>query len=105
MNVFMEFLSEYGPTMLYTIISGIISYIAIRIKNIYTNYTNEKVKESIVKNCVKATEQIYANLSGEQKYEKALEAIKEMMQAKKIDITDFEIKMLVEAACNELNKA
>lgn len=57
-----------------------------------------------MKTCVRAVEQIYTDLHGEEKLNKCIEAASAMLGEKNIVITDIEIRMLIEAAVNEFNK-
>ena len=84
------FISEYG-----TIVA----------KRLYTKYVNDKIKQAVAKTVVQAVEQIYKDLHGEEKLNKALEAASEMLAEKGITITDLEMRMLLEAALAEFNRA
>lgn len=46
----------------------------------------------------------YKDLHGEEKYNKVVESVSEMLLEKGITITELELKMLVEAAVGEFNK-
>lgn len=105
MNLINEFISEYGVTILYGIVMGIAGYIGIVAKNLWTKYINDKTKEDVAKTCVKAVEQIYKDLHGDKKLQKALESASEMLVSKNITITDIELRMLIESAVAEFNNA
>ncbi len=99
------FISEYGTTILYAILTALAGYIGIVAKRLYTKYVNDKTKQAVAKTVVQAVEQIYTDLHGEDKLNKALEAASEMLAEKGITITDLEMRMLIEAALAEFNKA
>ena len=99
------FISEYGTTILYAILTALAGYIGIVAKRLYTKYVNDKTKQAVAKTVVQAVEQIYKDLHGEEKLNKALEAASEMLAEKGITITDLEMRMLIEAALAEFNKA
>lgn len=99
------FISEYGTTILYAILTALAGYIGIVAKRIYTKYVNDKTKQAVAKTVVQAVEQIYKDLHGEEKLNKALEAASEMLAEKGITITDLEMRMLIEAALAEFNRA
>lgn len=101
--VFNEFINTYGATILYSILTAIAGYIGIALKNLYTKYVNDKTKKDVVRTCVKAVEQIYTDLHGEDKLNKCIESVSAMLCDKGITITDIEIRMLIEAAVKELN--
>ncbi len=100
-----EFISTYGTTILYSILTAIAGYLGIVIKNLYTKYINDKTKQDVAKTVVKAVEQMYKDLHGEEKLQKALEAASDMLLTKGITISDIELRMLVEAAVAEFNDA
>ena len=99
------FISEYGTTILYAFLTALAGYIGIVAKRLYTKYVNDKTKQAVAKTVVQAVEQIYKDLHGEEKLNKALEAASEMLAEKGITITDLEMRMLIEAALAEFNKA
>lgn len=98
------FISEYGTTILYAVLTALAGYIGIVAKRLYTKYVNDKTKQAVAKTVVQAVEQIYKDLHGEEKLNKALEAASEMLAEKGITITDLEMRMLIEAALAEFNK-
>lgn len=105
MELFKEFVSAYGTTILYSVLTAIAGYIGIVVKNLYQKYVNDKTKKDVVKTCVSAVEQLYKDLHGEEKYGKAVEAAADMLADKGITITELEIRMLIEAAVSEFNNA
>ena len=105
MELFNEFISTYGTTILYSILTAIAGYLGIVVKNLYTKYINDKTKQDVAKTCVKAVEQIYKDLHGEEKLQKALEAASDMLLTKNISISDIELRILIEAAVAEFNDA
>lgn len=105
MEFLKEFISVYGTTILYSILTAIAGYLGIVVKNIYQKYINDKTKQDVAKTCVKAVEQIYKDLHGEEKLQKALEAASEMLANKGITISDLEMRILIEAAVAEFNDA
>lgn len=99
------FISEYGTTILHAVLTALAGYIGIVAKRLYTKYVNDKTKQAVAKTVVQAVEQIYKDLHGEEKLNKALEAASEMLAEKGITITDLEMRMLIEAALAEFNRA
>ena len=104
MNIFQEFINNYGTQILYAIFMAIAGYLGVVVKNLYQKYVNDSTKKAVVKTCVQAVEQLYKNLHGEEKYNKVVESVAEMLNEKGITITDIEMKMLIEAAVGEFNK-
>lgn len=105
MNFMKEFISVYGTTILYSILTAIAGYIGIVVKNLYQKYINDKTKQDVAKTVVQAVEQMYKDLHGDEKLQKALEAASDMLMTKGISISDIELRMLIEAAVAEFNDA
>ena len=109
MELFNNFMLEYGTSVLYTIVSAVITalagYIGMFIKNTYEKLAKDKITKEVIHTCVKATEQLYKDLHGEEKLSKCMEAASEMLASKGIIITTFELQILIEAALAEFNKA
>ena len=105
MEILKEFMNEYATTILYAIVTAIAGYIGIVLKNIYQKYVNDKTKKAVAKTVVNAVEQLYKDLHGQEKYDKAVEAMSQMLSDKGITISDIEIKMLIEAAVAEFNNS
>ena len=103
--MFAEFINQYGLSLIYAIITGIAGYLGIVIKNLVTKYLNDKTKRDIAKTTVKYVEQVYKDLHGEEKLMQALTAASEMLAEKGITVTELEMRVLIEAAVAEFNKA
>lgn len=103
--MFLDFINEYGTTILYAVITAVGSYIGIVAKNLYTKYINDKTKENVAKTVVQAVEQIYKELHGEEKLNVALDSAADMLEQKGISVTELELRMLIEAAVGEFNEA
>ena len=103
--MFSDFVNQYGTSILYTVLTAIFGYVGIVAKNLYTKYINDKTKQSVVKTVVQGVEQMYKDLRGDEKLDKALEAASEMLEEKGIAISGFELRMLIEAALAEFNGA
>ena len=103
--MFAEFINSYGTQILYTLVTAIAGYIGIVVKNLVKKYINDKTKKEVAKNAVQFVEQVYKNLHGEDKLIEALKAASEMLMEKGITITELEMRVLIEAAVAEFNKA
>lgn len=101
--MFNEFVSQYGMEILNTVIIAIIGYVGVVIKNIYNKYVNTEIKQSVVKTCVKATEQLYSDIHGEEKLNKCIEYASSILAEKGISVSEIELRMLVESAVKEMN--
>ncbi len=83
-----------------TIITGVIGYLGIRIKNLYQSLVQDRIKKDIIEKTVEYVEQTSKNLTCEEKKKKALEKSLEWLNEKKISISDTELEILIESAVN-----
>lgn len=104
MKFVFEFIQQYGIGIMCTILTGIAGFLGAQIKRIYERVTADDTKKKVVETVVKAVEQMYHDMDGETKKQKAIEGIRDMLEVKGITIADIEIEMLIEAAVSEFNK-
>ena len=100
-----EILNYIILPVLTTIITGVVGYIGVKIKGILEKMAIDKTKRDAAETCVRAVEQLYKQLHGEEKYNKCVSELTEMLSEKGIIITELEIKMLIEAAVQKLNES
>ena len=105
MKVVLEFLSQYGYILAYTALTAIAGVLGAQVKKLYDRMTADDTKRKVVETCVKAVEQLYQDLSGQEKLEKAKENILAILQSKDIAISEIEMDMLIEACVAEFNLA
>lgn len=98
----MDLLQNYLFEILATIITALASFIGLTIKNAYTKYINTKTKKEIVKDTVNYVEQVFKNIHGEEKLNKAKEKSLEWLKQKGIKISETELEILIESAVNSL---
>lgn len=99
-----EFVNIVLLPILSTVLTAVIAYVGVKLKDLLERSENDKAKLNAAKTCVQAVEQLYKDLHGEEKYDKCVEGLTEMLGEKGITVTEIEIKMLVESAVRELNK-
>ena len=106
-----NFLNEYGIlSMVITAVVGAVgTALGLFFKRLYTNTIGDKIKLDTVKEIarvvVKFVEQVYKDIHGEEKLNKALEAFAEMLNNKGITISDLEMRVYLESALAEFNNA
>lgn len=104
-----DFFTLYGNDILYLIVTavvtGVCGWLGVQIKNLADKYLNDKTKRDVAKTVVRAVEQVYKDLHGKEKLDKALESASQMLREKGISVTELELRMLIEAAVAEFNKA
>ncbi len=96
--MFELFIEQYGMEILSTIIIAVFGYLGMQAKMMYERHINTKEKQAVVETVCKAVNQIYKDLNGEEKKQKALENISAMLAEKGITITELEMEMLIESA-------
>lgn len=103
MNILNAFISEYGLLIIYTLLTAFAGFIGTQIKRLYEKHINTDRKRKVVETCVKAVEQLYHDLDGAEKLEKAKENILAMLSQESIEITELEMDMLIESVVAEFN--
>lgn len=96
-------LTEYLMEIVTALLSLFFTWLGVTLKGLYTKHVNTQIKKDVVNTVVEAVEQIYKDLHGEEKLDKAFEAASEMLEAQKIPVTALELKMLIEAAVGSFN--
>lgn len=87
-----------------TAIAGWFAYLGNRLKNAYQEKVNNETAQAVVKDVVQFVEQVYTDLHGKEKLQKAVEQVSTILQSKGIKITETEIMMLIESAVFSLNE-
>lgn len=98
-----EIFMTYLLPVLGTALAALAGFIGTQLKKLYQKYINDKTKEAVVRTCVKAAEQLYHDLSGAEKLEKAKAGVVEMLKEKGIPISELELNMLIESCVSEFN--
>lgn len=101
--MFAEFMKEYGFQILSTVIIAIFGYLGIVAKRLINTYLDNEQKRHFAKVAVQAVEQIYKNLHGEEKLNKAIDYITVLLGDAGIEVSNLEMRLLVEAAVKEMN--
>ena len=105
MTFITRFISDYGTTILYTILTSVFAYLGVKVKILVDKYLNDRTKKEVARTVVQAIEQLYKNLHGEEKLNEALKAASDILNEKGITVTALELRMLIEAAVAEFNEA
>ena len=100
----MEILENYIFEILATVITAVASFIGLRIKDAYTKYINTQTKKEVVKDTVNYVEQVFKDIHGQEKLEKAKEKALEWLGEKGIGISETELEILIESAVNGFNQ-
>ena len=103
MEFIMEIINTYGMEIIGAIITALAGVMGLAARNLATKYINTKIKKHIAQTVVQGVEQLYQHLNGEKKLAIALDTAAEMLAGQGINVTDLELRMLLEAAVGEFN--
>lgn len=98
-----EIFMTYGLPVIMAALTALAGFLGTQLKGLYQKYINDKTKEAVVRTCVKAAEQLYHDLSGPEKLEKAQEGVVQMLNEKGIPISELEMNLLIESVVSEFN--
>jgi len=85
-------------------ITGIFSWIGIRIKNTFEEKVKAETKKSVVNDTVKYVEQVHYNLQGQKKLKKAISIATQVLNEKGIKASDAELYILIESSVLGMKK-
>lgn len=102
--MFDEFMGLYGNELFYTLVTAVFGFLGIQLKAIYEKWIDTKVKKEVAHTVVMAVEQLYKNLEGDKKLDKAYDYLIEMLAEKGITVTELEARMLLEGAVGTFNE-
>lgn len=98
-----EFIEAYGSEILYSILTGVATYIGLVVKKLYKRYADDQTKKDVIKTVVKGVEQIYKDKTGEEKLDFAFDNAMDMLENKGITISELELRMMIESVVGEFN--
>lgn len=103
-NDFLNQLIQILLPILATFITGVFTYLGNKIKKTYEEKVKTETAKTVVKDVVQFVEQVYKDLHGPEKLQKAIEQASAILKSKGIEITETEINMLIESAVYGLNE-
>lgn len=86
-------------------LTAIAGYVALQLKNYINSKKENELIKNIVQTAVKAGEQMYKNVHGEEKFNLVFEGAADMLLQHGIQVSEFELKWLIESAVAEFNDA
>ena len=111
MEAVINFLNEYGilSMVITAAVTGLGTALGLFVKKLYKKTIGNKIEVETIKEIaglvVKYTEQVWTNIHGNEKLDKALEAFSEMLNQKGITISDLEMRVYLESALAGFNNA
>lgn len=98
-----EMFSTYVLPVLAAALTALAGFLGTQLKALYRRWVDDKTKEAVVRTCVKAVEQLYHDLGGPKKLEKAREGVRQILEEKGISISQLEMDLLIESVVAEFN--
>ena len=84
--------------ILATFLTGVFTYLGTKIKTTIETKTNNETAKQVVKDVVAFVQQVYKDLDGEDKLQKAISQASQILESKGIILTEAEINMLIESS-------
>lgn len=97
----MEFINEIMPSLVdfVAVVIGVaLMYAGQYVKKLYNQYADTQVKKDVVETTVKYVEQVYKDIHGQEKLDKALERASQLLKEKGIAVSNTELETLIESA-------
>jgi LL-H family phage holin len=104
-SLFDYFMFAYGGEIVVMIVTAVFGMLGVAVKNLVKKYLNNKTAQDVAKTVVLFVEQCFKDLHGEEKLTAALNRASEVLTAKGIEVSAFELETLIEAAVAEFNEA
>ena len=103
--MFVEIINMYGAEIIGTLLLALAGIFGMIAKSMAAKYLDTDTKRSLAKVAVQFVEQVYKELHGEDKLTAAIAVFADMLREKKINATETEMFVLIEAAVAEFNEA
>ena len=103
MELFNQFMSEYGIELIGTALLALGGALGLWLKSVVTSHLNDKRKKELAKIVVRGVEQVYRGLNGDEKLTHALDMFSDLLAEKGINISELEMRILLESAVGEFN--
>ena len=91
--------------LLSTVLLGVAGWLGVKLKQRMDQKEENQTKLEIVSICVSAVEQIYKNLHGDAKLQECIKMVTDMLGTRGIEVSDTEIRILIESVLAEFNNA
>ena len=98
-----EIISGYIMEIVKLVIFALVALMAGEAKKLWNRYVNSDIKRNVARVVVRAVEQIYTELHGDDKLHMAMQRASAILLEYGIEASDYELVSLIEAAVNEFN--
>lgn len=99
------FIYSYGNQILMVILCAIFGTVGHALRKIAREQFTDETKRAVAKTVARFVEQVWKELHGRDKLNKALEKAEELLKKKGIPFDSGEMMVLIEAAVAEMNEA
>lgn len=99
----MNIINGYLSQILLLLLLGLAGWLGVQAKNLYKKYVTTEIKQAVCRTVVRTVEQLYKDLHGEQKLHKAMGRASKILEEYGIQISEYELVSMIEAAVNEFN--
>jgi hypothetical protein len=103
MDIINMLINNYGLEILGAILTGLATYLGTHVKKLADRYFNNKTKRELAQTVVRGVEQAYSDLDGDEKLQKALNSLSDMLLEQGITVTELELRLLIEDAVGAFN--
>ena len=98
-----DILMQYFLKILGYILSAAAVWLGYELKKLAKKYVNTQTKKDVARTVVQAVEQMYKDLHGDEKLNKAMERASVMLEEQGVHVTALELRTLIEDAVGEFN--
>lgn len=81
-----------------TAVGALFSWIGVQLKKLYQEHIDTKMKEDVVKSTVQYVQQVYKDVSGEEKLQEAVKTASDWLTSKGLEVSEAELRVLTESA-------
>lgn len=81
-----------------TAVGALFSWIGIQLKRLYQEHIDTKTKEDVIKSTVQYVQQVYKDVSGEEKLQEAVKTASDWLVSKGLEVSEAELRVLIESA-------
>jgi len=101
----MNIINGYLNQILLMLFLALAAFLGTQAKNLYKKYVTTEIKQAVCRTVVRTVEQLYQDLHGDEKLHKAMGRASKILAEYGIEISEYELVSMIEAAVNEFNNS
>lgn len=105
MEIIDTIITTYGNPLIGLILTIVFGSLGVIAKQLFAKYIDTPTKQAVARTAAVFVEQIWKDIHGAEKLQKAMETAEILLKKKGIDFDAEEMKILIEAAVAEFNGA